>query len=189
MRGKACEFWREVGATCEEAMQDKDYLRAMCEHYGAKFNGKNVPKTLVYQDAAISLASNFNTVRQYYGYRKNYPSAIDSYPQMTIEQLRLAIKQARRDFGNATDDGVITIIESRIEQSFDGFEICPPSVWGAELKDKGEKTPPDERALTSACQNVHTLIKHWRADWPDKALERVQSIAVELDAMVEELCK
>jgi len=126
--------WRTIGAIAG---------RLQTENRG-KMKSQRIPRALLDASVANVVARSSATIRQYRGYVERYDDVLGEFEQLSLEQLRLAICEARRNLQQGeelTADLVGDVVTRRCEQSADGFSIMPPDKWKAELDDKRPDVP------------------------------------------------
>jgi hypothetical protein len=126
--------WRKIGAIAN---------RLQVENRGHA-KSRRIPRTLLDSSVANVVARSSATIRQYRGYVARYDDVLSEFEQLSLEQLRLAICEARgalRDGEKLTADLVGDVVTRRCEAASDGFSIMPPDRWKAELTDKAPDVP------------------------------------------------
>ena len=168
LRENSEQSWRAIGRIALEAVGEAKQ--------------KRISKTQVYQACAYVLCKGTNTVRQYAGYVERFDDLLDMYNQLTIEQLRLAIREARRD-----DCEVADVVVRRCEKSADGFSILPPDAWAAELRNGNVKKEPAIITLLATLKRLGTLDRQWLETWPGEARDKVQAALYALDDLADKV--
>ena len=166
--------WRQLGHIAKEQVEQKP---------------SRIPKKAIEQRIANLRGVKASTIGQYRRYVSAHGDILDEVPQLTIAQLRLAIKEARlglQDGQKLDADMVAGVVLARTEKSADGFTIIAPDAWAAELDSGKQPRDPFKEAVLRAESNIGTAWRKMPEGWTgaqklSEAARIVEELARELE--------